>query len=118
MNVRWNEWLCEESYVELKDLVGAHMLDAVDECTEQVQQWNESFEDANVLRFRLDGKVYTAVEDPGDGYRSSMQTIDVSEAEMKNVFAPVLVLATHRTDGSYGDEDDVLVLTDIETGKV
>ncbi len=102
---------------ELSALLGEHQLDAVDFCNEQVKTWGESFEDCQVVRFRVDGKVYVATEDPSDGYRSGMGTFCIDDVPMKNVFEPVRVIGRHRTKGSYGDEDDVLELIDVSTGK-
>ena len=104
--------------MELNELVGEHLLDAVDFSDEQVKTWGDAFETCQVMRFRLDGKCYIATEDPSDGYRSSMRELAVSDdAEMKNVFAPLKVIGRHRTKGSYGDEDDVLELIDAVTGQ-
>lgn len=104
--------------MELKDLTGAHQLDAVDFSNEQVKTWGEEFEACQVIRFRLDGKCYIATEDPSDGYRSSMRDIAVDlAAEMKNVFPPLSVIGRHRTKGTYGHEDDVLELIDAATGR-
>ena len=73
--------------MELKELVGEHMLDAVDFSDEQVKTWGDQFEACQVMRFRLDGKVYVAVEDPSDGYRSCMNDLAVADdATMKNTF--------------------------------
>jgi hypothetical protein len=105
--------------VPFESLVGEHELDAVDESTEQVKAWyGESHEDANCIRFRLDGKVYTAIEDPSDGYRSSMEKLFVSQDEMKNVFRPVKVLARIRTEAEYGGSAEILQLLDVANGKV
>lgn len=104
--------------MELQDLIGEHLLDAVDFSNEQVKTWGEEFEDCHVMRFRLDGKVYTAMEDPGDGYRSSMREITVGDWEMSNTFPPVRVIGRHRTEGRYSGVDDVLELIDVGTGKV
>ena len=107
--------------VDFESLVGMHELDAVDESTIQIKQydWSDSLEDANVLRFRLDGKVYTAVEDPSDGYRSSMEKLFVSDdPEMRNVFAPVKVLARISDKGEYGGTAEILQLIDVRNGKV
>ena len=105
--------------MELKALVGEHLLDAVDFSNEQVKAWKDRFEFCQVIRFRLDGNVYMAVEDPDDGYRSHMQDLTIVEdATMKNVFAPVKVVGRHREQGRYGGEDDVLELVDADTGKV
>jgi len=105
--------------MELKDLVGEHVLDAVDFENEKIKNWSDDLEDCEVMRFRLDGIVYVAIEDPDDGYRSSMRKLKTADASsMKNVFAPVNVIARHRTKGSYGEDDDVLELVDVKTGAV
>lgn len=107
--------------MELRDLVGKHLLDAVDFTDEKVKRWGEEFDDCQVCRFRLDGIVYMAVEDPSDGYRSSMDELVIDEAAtMKNTFGPVEVFARHRDkeDSDYGSVDDVLELIDITTGQV
>ena len=104
--------------IELTDLVGKHTLDAVDFDTNSIKTWGDRFEDCQVCRFRLDGIVYSAIEDPGDGYRSSMRELAVTEDAMTNVFPPVEVLGRHRTKGHYSGEDDVLELIDTVTGNV
>ncbi len=105
--------------MELKELTGEHLLDAVDFSNEQVKTWGEQYEDCQVMRFRLDDHVYVAVEDPDDGYRSHMNDLTIAEdATMKNTFAPVRVIGRHREKGSYGDVDDVLELIDVDTGNV
>ena len=109
----WNEGV-----TDLKDLVGERNLDAVDFFDEQVKGWLGNFENCQVVRFRLDGVAYTAMEDPDDGYRSRMSGLAVSSGEMKNVFHPVRVIARHRTKGSFGYLDDVLELVDAKTGGV
>lgn len=100
--------------MELKDLVGKHLLDAIDFSNERFDE----YEDSQVCRFRLDGKVYSAIEDPSDGYRSSMRELIVDKiTKMDNHFSPVEVVAVHRT-GNYENEDDILELINISTGKV
>lgn len=103
--------------VALDSLVGEHVLDAVDMDSTKVKKYSDYLEDANVIRFRLDGKVYTAVEDPSDGYRSSMEKLFVSDAAMTNVFAPVKVLARMSGNGDYGQVNDTLELLDCANGK-
>lgn len=103
---------------DLIDLIGKRMLDAVDFSTDRVKQYDDQYEDCSVCRFRLNGIVYTAIEDPEDGYRSCMASLDVSDAEMTNVFPPVEVLGKHRTKREFGCVDDVLELVDTVTGKV
>ena len=105
--------------ITLDSLVGEHFLDAVDMETTQVKKWGDSFYNAEVIRFRLDGKVYNAVDDPSDGYRSNLEKIFVSSDEMKNVFSPVKVLA--RMNTKCGDDEsrvnDTLELLDCANGK-
>lgn len=97
----------KEGYKKLKtieDFVGEHVLDAVD---------NESnFGDANSISFRLDGVVYTAIEDSEDGYRSCLKEIIVEDREMKNTFKPVKVV------GKAGDSrNDTVVFFCVSNGK-
>jgi len=100
--------------MELKDLTGEHVLDAVD--FEQV--YDDYYENSQVCRFRLDGITYVVIEDPKDGYRSSMKEIRIEEnANMINTFPPVKVVGRYRTKGKYGSRDDILELIDVETGK-
>ena len=66
-----------------------------------------------------DGVVYTAVEDPSDGYRSSMEKLFVSpNDDVRNVFPPCRVLARKKPDDRWGGKNDTLELIDIATGKV
>jgi hypothetical protein len=104
--------------IALEDLVGEHLLSAVDMDTEQVQQWDDCFEDCQVIRFRLDGKTYTAVEDPSDGYRSSMKYIAVTDDPIKNSFAPVRVLARMKPNDDYYYVNDVLEFIYLGNGQV
>lgn len=109
--------MSEVQAVELDSLIGEHTLDGVDLSNERVKTYGDNMEDASVIRFRLDGKVYTAIEDPSDGYRSSMDRIFVEDCPISNVFPPVRVLA--RKKGSdCGYVNDTLELIDMMTGKV
>src|SRR6266545_3539820 len=95
--------------VPFYSLCGEHLLDAVDRYGE-IKEGSGEF--ADYLRFRLDGKVYTALEDSNDDYRSSMEKLFVSEEDMKNVFPPVKVLVRINNKG------DILELVDIENGRI
>lgn len=111
--------MTERTEVELSSLVGEHMLDAVDMETESVERYADCFEDAEVIRFRLDGVTYVGIEDPSDGYRSSLGTLHVSpDAQIKNAFPPVKVLGLMKDHGEYGRKNDTLQLIDVVTGKV
>lgn len=105
--------------VDLDELVGEHVLDGVDTYIEQVKTYGDNLEDASVIRFRLDGIVYVAFEDPSDGYRSSMDKLIVStSSEMRNVFPAINVLAKKKADGEFSTADDTLELIDVVTGKI
>jgi hypothetical protein len=104
--------------VEFSSLVGEHALDGVDMDTAQVKRWyGDAMEAANVIRFRLDGKVYMAVEDPDDGYRSTMKKLILCDEPIKNAFQPCRVLARLNDKGDY-HANDTLELIDVVTGKV
>jgi hypothetical protein len=71
----------------LDDLVGYHYLSGCEPGTLENGEIS-----ANYFKFVLDGKIYVAIEDPDDGYRSCMDSILVEpEGEIHNVFEPVLV---------------------------
>jgi hypothetical protein len=86
---------------ELKDLAGESVLDAVDMLNEGIpSEWGDQLEDSQVCRFRLNGTVFAAIEDPDDGYRSSMRDLRVlPNAKMANAFPPVRVLGIHKAKG-------------------
>jgi hypothetical protein len=104
--------------VELKDLVGEHELSGVDRGVLRLAPDNRYWEDnANALLFVLDDVAYRAVEDPQDGYRSCLNSIEVVDASLLTTrFKP------HRVVVSYIDKDvdpaDLLRFTDVVTGAV
>lgn len=106
--------------IELSSLVGEHLLSGCDCTTEQVLDYGETHVSAGVMRFVLDGKVYEAIEDPEDGYRSSLEGLQLAEGKtVENMFPAIKVMGVHRTERKhdYGTEnDDVLELRD-ENGK-
>jgi hypothetical protein len=104
--------------VDLDSLVGKHWLTAVDMLNETVKKYGYD-EACETLRFVLDGKTYVAVQDPGDGYRSSMEKFFVSDDVVSNAFQATEVIATKRGDGpdSY-TVNDTLELRDIANGKL
>lgn len=92
--------------ITLESLVGEHELSGVDMSVE-----SNGYEDASVCRFVLDGKAYTATEDPDDGYRSYLGTLQEG-GEVKNSFPAQRVLCYMR-----GGSDETLVFRDVVTGK-
>jgi len=104
---------------QLKDLIGLHLLDAVDfeNVSLPAYEGADYNEDANTCRFRLDGTVWCVVEDPSDGYRSSMREIVRSRKKPVNVFPAIQVLAVIRERNGY-NSCDLLELIDTQTAKV
>jgi hypothetical protein len=107
--------------VEFSALLGEHVLTGVSRETLKLPSYegSERLEDSAALNFELDGVVYSAVEDPEDGYRSSMRHFVVGSAEVAR-FAPHRVTGSMRADDTeYGHQsNDVLELRDVVTGKV
>lgn len=104
--------------MQLKDFIGVKVLDAVDFLVEEIVNYCDDIEDCQVCRFRLDGVVYVAVEDPSDGYRSMMNDLVIdNDATMKNVFVGCDVICRHIENSDYQD-DDILELVDVKTEKV
>ena len=104
--------------MELKDLVGLHKLYGVDMSTERIkEEWGDSFEACQVINFILDKKTYTAIEDPSDGYRSSMREIKLSKVVIKNVFEPCRVMGVMRRRGRDDGDPDIIDFIDVKTGK-
>ncbi len=89
--------LSKENFVGLRELSG------VDFDTNGV---------GNGIRFILDGKTYQVTEDEDDGYRSSANAIEVSDAVLTNTFWPVKVFVSAESD------DNILKIQDCITGKV
>ena len=110
---------------ELSDLGGWKFaqLDAVDFTVERSEGWNGHDEDASVCRFRLNGVLYMATEDPSDGYRSMMRDLLVlGNEKTTNEFLPVAVSTEYfsnrrdmKGDG-YDGECDILRIVDVVTG--
>ncbi len=104
--------------MKLDDLVGLHILTGCQPGTmPKTSEWQDS--DPNTLDFILDGKTISAVEEPDDGYRSSMEDL-VENREglvITNTFQPVFVLGTKRKDEDYM-KNDVVDFIDCITGKV
>jgi len=81
MNVAKIAELCLlDKDITLEDLVGRHNLSGVDF-------------DGNDIIFVLDDVAFVAREDPQDGYRSSMDKLDIYTSIVKNRFEAVEVVA-------------------------
>lgn len=103
---------------ELKDLVGLHNLTGVDVSEESIkEEYGDSYENCSVLRFCLDGVVYVAIEDPNDGYRSCMRQLKTSRKKIKNSFPAVSVIGIYKTESSWGNSSDILILYNCSNGQ-
>lgn len=108
-----------EAGIELKTLTGIHKLSGVDRDRQAIKsEWGDYNEDCDVISFVLDGKTYTATEDPSDGYRSCMKSLLASNIKVKNKFKPHRVMCQMRGDSEYGERNDILDIVDVKTGKV
>jgi hypothetical protein len=107
------------SEIELKTLVGEHALGGVDMGKTTVERYG-STEEANSISFMLDGIVYTATEDPDDGYRSHMGSLTLG-ATISNTFPPQRVLCSYYegriTDSDWNTANELLIARDVVTGK-
>jgi hypothetical protein len=108
---------------ELSDLVGLHELSGVSfsDIPTKLYSWSDEMENCQHVSFILDGITYTAIEDPSDGYRSSMKDLIVG-GDVANRFAPQKVFCTYEDKGkpgsSYESASDLLVVRDAVTSKV
>lgn len=103
----------------LEELKGEHDLSGVDFGKKPADKDNFEYEDSNTMTFVLDGRAYCVIEDPSDGYRSSMgDIIEVPVESVSNRFAPVRVLARMREKSTYGSAAEILELIDMVTTKV
>jgi hypothetical protein len=100
--------------MELKDLVGGHILSGVDRERFKHIPDDDCFfglEDCELINFVLDGETYTAIQDPEDGYRSAMKMILRSNVPVINTFVGQRVIP------SLSDDGEILTLTDAVTCK-
>lgn len=103
--------------IQLEDLVGLHQLTGVDMNNQSIELSTEYFRDCQVINFILDGKTYTAIEDPSDGYRSCMHDIYQSNFKVSNVFQAIQVMGLKRIF-SNDNKDNVLDFYDTKNGKL
>jgi len=100
--------------MKLEDLVGSHQLSGVDEVCERMPG---IWEPCNVLRFKLDGITYKAIEDPEDGYRSCLWDLDVSEDKLTNTFPQHHVVGVIQEVEHSMQLSGILQFIDVTTGK-
>jgi hypothetical protein len=104
--------------MKLKDFIGKHSLTGCQNgSVPKKDEWQDS--DPNTLDFILDGRLFSVIEDPSDGFRSSMDEIIENRPGLivTNIFEPCEVIGVFRPDGSY-EKNDVIDFYDVVTGKV
>ena len=84
------------------------MLSGVDITTEKKLRYGDTYEDAEVVRFILDGKTYRAIEDPDDGYRSYLNEIEETDEKITNEFEPQKVIGKMKENSEYQNNDTIL----------
>jgi hypothetical protein len=115
------EKLVMSKNVNLNSLKGKHFLSGVDFDS---HKWEDDYnEDSNTMLFILDGITYEAIEDPDDGYRSSIGSLTITNKKVKNTFPKHEVLCEMKNeeyvnDVNYADDDELIEMVDVITGKV
>lgn len=99
--------------VPLEKFIGQHTLtgmsnDSIPEAGEYGQ-----VEECQVVRFTIDGVHFEAVQDPNDGYRSSLREVRISKNPPAVSIDPVRVEAVMRN----APNDEVLQFVNVKTRK-
>ena len=98
----------------LEDLVGNHLLSAVD------ISWgrNQLGVDYQIVRFVLDGFTYKIVEDASDDYRSYVKYIEQTNEVISNNFPPQEVMGSMKENIFMESQDDILQFFDKLSNKI
>lgn len=101
--------------MELKDLVGKHILSGVETgvLKRKMYRWEEQ---CNYIKFTIDGVTYLAIENPDDGYRSFTEELDVSEEPCKFNLPNIEVVCKMMED-TYYERNDILQFIDVLSGE-
>jgi hypothetical protein len=107
---------------QFSDLVGEHLFNIV-----PTKARHPFSNEADGVCFCLDDRTYLVFEDPDDGYRSTAGPILSWEGGAYALgydghsfpdYIRETVICSHRTKGSYGNEDNVLEVRSKTTGKL
>jgi hypothetical protein len=110
-----------EKEVDFSELVGEHKLSGIDFGIYEEDGDTKNTLDRNTVDFIIDGNIYSAVENPDDGYRSSMRClIKNRKIEIKNRFAPVRVIGKvlNEYNAESCEKPNILEFRDAKNGKV
>lgn len=103
--------------MQLEDLIGPHKLTYAAR-TDIKHPFDY---DKDCIVWGMDGKIYMAIEDINDGYRSSLGLIFVADGDMYELssypeFINRNVIVRHVTKSEYYGVSDIVEFIDIETG--
>ena len=101
--------------MELKDLVGEHLLSGLDTFVKPKERHYD--DDAQGFRFILDGVTYEALEDPSDGYRSYLKELDISNEKVSYTFPAQKVFGNMKDNSSYA-LNDVIQFKNVDTQEI
>lgn len=109
-------------HILLDSFVGEHTLSGAyfDQITEPAYSGADYALDSQVLRFTLDNLHYEAVEDPNDGYRSSLRCVRHAAIAPALKFAPVLVVGVMQTQSAddFKTKCEILQFLNASTRKI
>jgi hypothetical protein len=108
----------EMKTVALEKLTGLHTLSGVETGFMDDEKEYEGMVSCNYISFILDGKKYTAVEDPLDGYRSSMDRLIVDKGKLKNTFPDTQVLVVFTKDNRYFISNSLVCFYAIDNAQI
>ena len=98
--------------MELRDLVGEHVLTGLD-C--DVLKDEETYGSLETVAFTLDNITFLAREDPDDGHRSMCSDLEIIENSIiRNIFTKVKVICKMKNN----ERNDVLEVYDFVTNKL
>jgi len=98
--------------MELRDLVGEHVLTGLD-C--DVLKDEETYGSLETVAFTLDNITFLAREDPDDGHRSMCSDLEIIEnRSIRNIFTKVKVICKMKNN----ERNDVLEVYDFVTNKL
>jgi hypothetical protein len=102
---------------KLEDFVGRRFMLSGVNMELHKATWGDGYEDSSVINFCLDGVIYSAIEDPQDGYRSSLSEI---RKVLDVTFPMQLFPSTNLVDAIWQeprDGNDVVEFIDVSSGK-
>lgn len=107
--------------MELKELEGKHILQGIEVSSEPTTGWSWC-NNANYIKFKLDGVTYKATENPDDGYRSYCKELEIVKDNPEIPLPDVEVECRHKRYNKdkwgWSRIDDILEFTDVKNGKV